>query len=71
MAFVPAPIFLEDTEPSPTAETEPGAGQLRAAPPASTHDPLTDAQIHAIVVDREFPVGRTPLLTTQNLNNSI
>jgi hypothetical protein len=54
MAFVPAPICLEDTEPAPTAETEAGADQLRVAPPASTYDPLTDAQIHAIIVDREI-----------------
>jgi hypothetical protein len=51
MEFVP--IFLEDTQPPPTTETEPGADQLRADPAASTHDPLTDAQIHAIIVDRE------------------
>jgi hypothetical protein len=54
MAFAPAPIFLEDTQPPPTAETESGANQLRAAPPASTHDPLTDAQVHSIVVDRDI-----------------
>jgi hypothetical protein len=54
MAFAPAPIFLEDTQPSPTAETEPGAEQRRAAPPASTHDLLTDAQTHAIIVNREI-----------------
>jgi hypothetical protein len=53
MAFAPTPIFLEDIQPPPTAETEPGADRLKAAPPASTHDPLTDAQIHAIIVDRE------------------
>jgi hypothetical protein len=35
----------------PTSETEPGANQLRAAPPASTQDSLTNAQIHAIIVD--------------------
>jgi hypothetical protein len=68
MTFGPAPIFLEDTQPLRTAETEPGADQLRAAPPASTQDPLTDAQIHAIIVDREIH-GLS--LTTQNLNDSI
>jgi hypothetical protein len=51
MEFVPAPIFLEDTQPPPTTETEPGTDQLRAVPPASTNDPLTDAQLHAIIVD--------------------
>jgi hypothetical protein len=54
MTFAIAPIVLEDTQPPPTAETEPGADQLRAAPPASTHNPLTDAQIHAIILDREI-----------------
>jgi hypothetical protein len=68
MAFAPAPIFLEDTQPPPTAETEPGAHQLRAAPPASTHNPLTDAQIHAIFVDREI---HDLSLTIQNLSDSI
>jgi hypothetical protein len=38
-------------QPPATAETEPGADQLRAAPLASTHDPLTDAQIYAIIVE--------------------
>jgi hypothetical protein len=66
MAF--APIFLEDTQPPPTAETEPGADQRRAAPPASIHNPLTDAQIHAIIVDREI---HSLSLTTQNLDESI
>jgi hypothetical protein len=54
MAFAPAPIFLKDTQPRSIAETEPGVNQLRIAPPASTHDPLTDAQIHAIIVDKEI-----------------
>jgi hypothetical protein len=68
MAFEPAPIFLEDTQPPPITETEPGADQLRDAPPASTHDPLTNAQIHAIIVDGEIH-GLS--LTTQNLDDSI
>jgi hypothetical protein len=38
----------------PTAKTGPGADQLRVAPPASTNDPLTDAQIHAIIVNMEI-----------------
>jgi hypothetical protein len=33
---------------------ESGADQLRAGPPALTTDPLTDAQTHAIIVDREI-----------------
>jgi hypothetical protein len=37
-----------------SAETELGADQLRAAPPASTHNSLTDAQTHAIIVNREI-----------------
>jgi hypothetical protein len=68
MAFAPAPIFLEVTQPPPTTEMEPGADQLRAAPPASTHDLLTDVQIHAVIVDREV---HGLLLPTQNLTDSI
>jgi hypothetical protein len=45
-----------------------GTDQRRAAAPASTHDPFTDAQIQAIIFDREIH-GLS--LTTQNLDDSI
>jgi hypothetical protein len=51
-----------------TAETESGSDQITATPPASTHDPLTDAQIPAIIVYREIH-GLS--LTAQNLNDNI